>query len=134
MVDGTVNGTYWTSEKEVGDKDKLKEFSSTYVGSDSLAELMAKHPETTYVVDTHDPDALVNMLLGLLPTVVLVFLMFYFMRQMMGANNKAMQFGKTNAKTNEATRSSLTALTKSLVASSLGLPPPPIALPMLKNT
>lgn len=104
VVDGTVNGTYWTSEKEVGDKDKLKEFSSTYVGSDSLAELMAKHPETTYVVDTHDPDALMNMLLGLLPTVVLVFLMFYFMRQMMGANNKAMQFGKTNAKTNEATR------------------------------
>ena len=104
VVDGTVNGTYWTSEKEVGDKDKLKEFSSTYVGSDSLAELMAKHPETTYVVDTHDPDALMNTLLGLLPTVVLVFLMFYFMRQMMGANNKAMQFGKTNAKTNEATR------------------------------
>ena len=104
VVDGTVNGTYWTSEKEVGDKDKLKEFSSTYVGSDSLAELMAKHPESKYVVDTHDPDALMNTLLGLLPTVVLVFLMFYFMRQMMGANNKAMQFGKTNAKTNEATR------------------------------
>ena len=30
--------------------------------------------------------------------------MMYFMRQMTGANNKAMQFGKTNAKTNEATR------------------------------
>ena len=30
--------------------------------------------------------------------------MFYFMRQMMGANNRNMQFGKTNAKTNEATR------------------------------
>ena len=104
VVDGTVTGTYWDSKKEVGDKDKLEEFSSTYVGSDSLAELMAQHPKTKYVVDTHDPDAFMNFLLGLLPTLALVFLMFYFMRQMMGANNKAMQFGKTNAKTNEATR------------------------------
>ena len=34
----------------------------------------------------------------------LIAIMFYFMRQMMGANNRNMQFGKTNAKTNEATR------------------------------
>ena len=40
----------------------------------------------------------------MLPTLLLLALMFYFMRQMMGANSKTMQFGKTNAKTNEATR------------------------------
>ena len=65
---------------------------------------MAAHPATKYVVDTSDPDAFMDLLLGLAPTVLLVLIMIYFMRQMMGANNKAMQFGKTNAKMNEATR------------------------------
>lgn len=103
VIDGTVSGTYWP-EGESRSKKNLETFTSTYVGSDSLAELMAEHPKTTYKVDTEDPDALMNLLLAILPTAVIVIAMMYFMRQMMGANNKAMQFGKTNAKTTPATR------------------------------
>ena len=103
VVDGTVSGTYWP-EGESRSKKNLETFTSTYVGSDSLAELMAEHPKTTYKVDTEDPDALMNLLLAILPTAVIIIAMMYFMRQMMGANNKAMQFGKTNAKTTPATR------------------------------
>lgn len=103
VIDGTVSGTYWP-EGESRSKKNLETFTSTYVGSDSLAELMAEHPKTTYKVDTEDPDALMNLLLAILPTAVIIIAMMYFMRQMMGANNKAMQFGKTNAKTAPATR------------------------------
>lgn len=103
VIDGTVSGTYWP-EGESRSKKNLETFTSTYVGSDSLAELMAEHPKTTYKVDTEDPDALMNLLLAILPTAVIIIAMMYFMRQMMGANNKAMQFGKTNAKTTPATR------------------------------
>ena len=103
VIDGTVSGTYWP-EGENRSKKNLETFTSTYVGSDSLAELMAEHPKTTYKVDTEDPDALMNLLLAILPTAVIIIAMMYFMRQMMGANNKAMQFGKTNAKTTPATR------------------------------
>ena len=103
VIDGTVSGTYWP-EGESRSKKNLETFTSTYVGSDSLAELMAEHPKTTYKVDTEDPDALMNLLLAILPTAVIIIAMVYFMRQMMGANNKAMQFGKTNAKTTPATR------------------------------
>ena len=103
VIDGTVSGTYWP-EGESRSKKNLETFTSTYVGSDSLAELMAVHPKTTYKVDTEDPDALMNLLLAILPTAVIIIAMMYFMRQMMGANNKAMQFGKTNAKTTPATR------------------------------
>lgn len=103
VIDGTVSGTYWP-EGESRSKKNLETFTSTYVGSDSLAELMAEHPKTTYKVDTEDPDAFMNMLLAILPTAVIIIAMMYFMRQMMGANNKAMQFGKTNAKTTPATR------------------------------
>ena len=103
VLDGTVEGTYWP-EGEKKTEGSLKRFSSTYAGSDALAELMAAHPKTTYKVDTEDPDMLMNLLVAILPTGLLIFVMFYFMRQMTGANNKAMQFGKTNAKTTEATR------------------------------
>ena len=103
VLDGTVEGTYWP-EGEKKTEGSLERFSSTYVGSDALAELMAAHPKTTYKVDTEDPDMLMNLLVAILPTGLLIFVMFYFMRQMTGANNKAMQFGKTNAKTTEATR------------------------------
>ena len=103
VIDGTVSGTYWP-EGESRSKKNLETFTSTYVGSDSLTELMAEHPKTTYKVDTEDPDALMNLLLAILPTAVIIIAMMYFMRQMMGANNKAMQFGKTNAKTTPATR------------------------------
>lgn len=103
VLDGTVEGTYWP-EGEKKTEGSLERFSSTYAGSDALAELMAAHPKTTYKVDTEDPDMLMNLLVAILPTGLLIFVMFYFMRQMTGANNKAMQFGKTNAKTTEATR------------------------------
>ena len=104
VLDGSVKGSYWEKRKDVGDKKDLKAFTSTYVGNDSLAELMAEHPKTEYRVDTSDPNFLTDLLVAVLPTLVLIFMMFYFMRQMTGANNKAMQFGKTDAKTSEATR------------------------------
>ena len=104
VQDGTVKGRYWAKRSQIDKDSKLKDFTSTYVGSDSLAELMAEHPKTEYKVDTTNPNALMDTVLSVLPTVVLIAAMLYFMRQMMGANNKAMSFGKTNAKTNESTR------------------------------
>uniref|UniRef100_UPI003FF038F5 ATP-dependent zinc metalloprotease FtsH n=1 Tax=Collinsella sp. TaxID=1965294 RepID=UPI003FF038F5 len=104
VQDGSVTGHYWKTKKDKGDTSELKSFSSTYVGSDSLAELMAEHPDTKYIVNTNDPDFWGDLAMSVLPTIALIAIMFYFMRQMMGANNRNMQFGKTSAKTNEATR------------------------------
>ena len=102
--DGRVAGRYWPKDAKEHNEESLVRFSSTYVGDDSLSELMAKHPKVTYKVDTEDPNFLVDLLIAVVPTLLLIFVMFYFMRQMMGANNKAMQFGKTDAKTTPATR------------------------------
>ena len=104
VANGSIDGKYWQDSDQVGDQSELKAYKSSYVGSDSLAELMAKHPKVTYRVNTEDPDFWANMLVTVLPTVILIAVMLYFMRQMVGSNNRAMQFGKTNAKTNEATR------------------------------
>ena len=95
VQDGSVTGHYWKTKKDKGDTSELKSFSSTYVGSDSLAELMAEHPDTKYIVNTNDPDFWGDLAMSVLPTIALIAIMFYFMRQMMGANNRNMQFGKT---------------------------------------
>ena len=103
VMNGSVSGKYWPGRVKKT-KDNLESFTSTYVGSDALAELMAAHPETIYRVDTDDPDFIFNMVVTVAPTAILLIAMFFFMRQVLGANNKTMQFGKTNARTSEATR------------------------------
>ena len=102
---GTVKGTYWEDVKDIGDEDELSEFSSTYVGSDSLDELMATRPDTIYRVDTSSSGLVGDILMTLVPTLIIAALMIYVLRQMQAQNGQAMQFGKTKAKTAEGTRS-----------------------------
>ena len=101
---GTVRGTYWEDAKDIGDEDELSEFSSTYVGSDSLDELMATRPDTTYRIDTTSSGLVGDILMTLVPTLIIAALMIYVLRQMQAQNGQAMQFGKTKAKTTEGTR------------------------------
>ena len=54
MADGSVEGQYWKKKSEIGKASKLVTFTTHYVGSDSLAELMDEHPKTTYIVNTKD--------------------------------------------------------------------------------
>ena len=78
VQDGSVTGHYWKTKKDKGDTSELKSFSSTYVGSDSLAELMAEHPDTKYIVNTNDPDFWGDLAMSVLPTIALIAIMFYF--------------------------------------------------------
>ena len=41
---GEIFGEYWAEKGDVGDEEKLAEYTSTYVGVDHLDELMASHP------------------------------------------------------------------------------------------
>ena len=101
---GEVSGTYWRNGDEVGNESTLVSFKSTYIGSDSLAELMSAHSSIKYSVDTTSDDMLETVLFSFVPTLLLVGVFVYFMRNMQGQNNQAMGFGKTKAKTTEQTR------------------------------
>ena len=105
-ANGAVEGKYWTSKSAANEKSlsKHKSYKTSYVGSDSLSELMADHPRVVYKVNTVDPDFWTNVIVTVLPTIAIIAVMVYFMRQTLGSNSRAMQFGKTNAKTSEATR------------------------------
>ena len=102
--DGSISGDYWTSEDDKGDESKLQKFKSYYVGADSLEELMAKHSETSFTIDTSDGSAWETILLSVVPTLLLVGVFVYYMRRMSEQNGRTMDFAKTKAQTTEEER------------------------------
>nr|WP_286165886.1 ATP-dependent zinc metalloprotease FtsH [Olsenella uli] len=104
--DGSVSGTYWHDEKdaEAENEDALVRYTSVYVGTDSLAELMADHPDVTYKIDTSDSAMLETILLSVVPTLLLVGVFVFYMNRMSGQQDKTMSFAKTKAKTAESER------------------------------
>ncbi|MCI1345008.1 MAG: ATP-dependent zinc metalloprotease FtsH [Atopobiaceae bacterium] len=101
---GTLSGTYWENKGDVGNDSKLEHYSSTYVGTDNLDDLMQDHSEVKFDVNTSTDDWLETILISVVPTILIVAVMIYFMNQMQGQNNQAMSFGRTKAKTTEETR------------------------------
>ena len=73
-----------------------RDYTSTYVGQDSLMQLLAGHPNTTYKVVL--PSGFMDILLSLLPILLLGGLMIFIFSQMNKANNSQMGFGKAKAK------------------------------------
>ena len=102
--DGGLTGTYWPDEAKKDDETALVDFESVYVGSDSLAELMAAHPDVTYEIDTSSSAFLETFLFSVLPTLALVAVFVYYMNRMSGQQDKTMSFAKTKARTSEAER------------------------------
>ena len=103
-ADGSLTGTYWANGSDKDSSSALKSFKSVYVGADSLAELMADHPGTTYRIDTSSDEVLQTLLFSVLPTVIMLLVFIYFMRRMGSQNGQAMSFGKTKALTAEGER------------------------------
>ena len=103
-ADGSLTGTYWANGSDKDSSSALKSFKSVYVGADSLAELMADHPGTTYRIDTSSDEVLQTLLFSVLPTVIMLVVFIYFMRRMGSQNGQAMSFGKTKALTAEGER------------------------------
>ena len=101
---GTLSGTYWENKGDVGNDSKLEHYSSTYVGTDNLDDLMQDHSEVKFDVNTSTDDWLETILISVVPTILIVAVMIYFMNQMQGQNNQAMSCGRTKAKTTEETR------------------------------
>ncbi len=96
-VDQELQGTYYkTSAAKVA--GKKSQFASTFVGADSLATLMAKYPRVQFTPDPQKPNPWLSILGSLLPVLLIVGVMFFFLQQMQGGNSKVMSFGKAKAK------------------------------------
>jgi cell division protease FtsH len=96
VMSGTISGQYLKDGET--DLTKATPFTSTYIGDDSLVELMAEHPDIKYVMDPQNTNIWVTVLTTMLPILLLVGVMWFMFSQFNNANNKQMQFGKTKAK------------------------------------
>jgi len=99
--DSKLTGSYWKTVADKTAKSKPIEFTSTWAGNDSFNDLMipvnAKYG-TTYSADTTGPSPWITILSSVLPILLLVLVMFFFLNQMQGGNSKIMNFGKAKAK------------------------------------
>ncbi len=73
-----------------------RSYTSTYVGQDSLMELLSDYPDVQYTVQL--PNSIFDTLLSFLPMLLLIGVMIFFFAQMNKANNSQMSFGKAKAK------------------------------------
>ncbi len=73
-----------------------RNYTSTYVGQDSLMQLLSQYPDIHYTVQL--PNGLLDTLLSFLPMLLLIGVMIFFFVQMNKANNSQMSFGKAKAK------------------------------------
>ncbi len=81
------------------DAQKLGEkrnYTSTYVGQESLAQLVARYPKITYNVVL--PTQWLELLTSILPILIFGVLIYIFFVQFQKANNQQMGFGKAKAK------------------------------------
>ncbi|NTU89521.1 MAG: AAA family ATPase, partial [Actinobacteria bacterium] len=98
VTSGILTGTYWEDASQKDSGGEAITFTSTYVGEDSLAELMADHPSIDYKVDVASSSIWLSLLTSFLPIVLLLGIMWFFFSQMNSSNNKQMSFGKAKTK------------------------------------
>ncbi len=93
---GSEAPTVATSELSEQTVGTLRNYTSTYVGQDSLMQLLKSHPDVQYQVKL--PDGFSDILVSLLPVILITAVMIFFFSQMNKANNSQMSFGKAKAK------------------------------------
>ncbi len=71
-------------------------YTSTFVGQDSLSELLKDHPNISYQVTL--PSEWMSILSSLLPIILIGALLFFFFNQMQKSTNSQMNFGKAKTK------------------------------------
>ena len=107
-ADGKIASGNGLSTKTIdsGKSDEPKKYSSVYVGSDSLGELMAAHPEISYTITL--PSGWSSLLSSLLPIILIGIIMFIFLNQVMKQQQNQMGFGNSRAKKHTEERPKVT--------------------------
>ena len=99
-----LTGKYLPRSSQGSKPGSAVDFRSTFVGEDSLYELMAGKPDVVFKVDASTDDMLELLVGSVLPTVLIIGAFMFFMNQFAAQQGRQMNFGKTQARTNDAER------------------------------
>ncbi len=94
--ESSISNTVETNALDVQNLGTERNYTATWVGQDSLGELMAAHPNISYQVTL--PSGLLSGLLSYLPMILIAVFFVWMFYQMNKANSSQMSFGKTKAK------------------------------------
>ncbi len=92
-----VSGDFYADKAAKESKTK-SQYTTTYISGDSFDTLIQQYPAVQYNADTQDPQWWVSLLVQIVPIILIVGVMFFFINQMQGGNSKVMSFGKSRAK------------------------------------
>jgi cell division protease FtsH len=96
-ADQAVTGTYHPLTKSGQEATATSQFTSTYVGDTFISDLIAKYP-TVFNVDAQKQSLWLTLAIQVLPILLIVGVMIFFMNSMQGGNSRVMSFGKAKAK------------------------------------
>ena len=92
-----LDGKYYKDD-QAKERNEATDFTSTYMGDDTLDTLMSTHPDIKYNIDVTSSNWWTSLLTTFLPLLLIFGVLIFFLYQMNGMNNKQMSFGKTKAK------------------------------------
>ncbi len=93
-----VQGSFYPDDAAQSEGEP-SDYVTTYLSDDNITELLQENePIEGYTVNTADQSAWANILIQLIPVVLIVGIMFFFINQMQGSNSKVMSFGKAKAR------------------------------------
>jgi cell division protease FtsH len=109
--DGSLAGEFWQKKADqdaaAADK-KLKKFTSTWAGNDAFAEFAQRESFVNYTINNKGQSIWITILSSLLPTVLLIGMMIFFLNQIQGGNRGVMNFGRARAKRNDKEKQKIT--------------------------
>ncbi|CAN5770532.1 ATP-dependent zinc metalloprotease FtsH [soil metagenome] len=73
-------------------------FTSTYLSSEDLAQLLRDQPGVKVTANPENPNLWGSLLTSILPFIFILGIFFFLMQQMQGGGNRVMSFGKSKAK------------------------------------
>ena len=94
-VEGATAGVS-TDTAEAVQLGDIHNYTSTWVGQDSLAELLSSHPDISYQITL--PSGWMDLISTFLPIILIAIIFIVFMNMMAKSTNSQMNFGKTKAK------------------------------------
>ncbi len=95
--DQAIEGTYHKALAGGQVATATTDFTATYIGDNAIADLIAKNPKI-FDVNAQKPNEWLAIAIQILPILLIVGVMFFFMNSMQGGNSRVMSFGKAKAK------------------------------------
>jgi len=95
---GDITGEFWKTERDMKFGEGEARFTSTWAGADSFTEFAQENLTGSFTIDNSDHIIWWSLIGSIIPVIIIVGVMIFFLNQMQGGNKGVMGFGKAKTK------------------------------------